>query len=329
MRAILLGLLASVFFATTFVLNRAMELDGGHWIWSAALRYFFMLPFLLLLVLCRRNLGPLLQDLRQRPWLWIKWSTVGFGLFYAPLCFAAAYGPSWLVAGTFQTTIIAGSLLVPLFYELVETPNGPRRQRQKIPFKGLSMSLVILLGIALMQAQQAQDLSLRDLLLGLIPVLLAAFAYPLGNRKMMSHLDGQLDTFQRTLGMTIASLPFWFLLSGIGLTTFEIALPSADQLFQSLVVAISSGVIATLLFFYATDLAKGNPQSLAAVEATQSGAVVFAALGEVLLLSGRLPSVLSLLGILTVMAGMILHSYVSRAATVPKIQPPAKKTPSV
>ncbi len=46
-RLILLGAMAALFFSSTFVLNRAMSLDGGHWVWSASLRYAFMLPILL------------------------------------------------------------------------------------------------------------------------------------------------------------------------------------------------------------------------------------------------------------------------------------------
>lgn len=41
MRAIMLGAVASLFFATTFVWNRAMELSGGSWLYSASLRYLF------------------------------------------------------------------------------------------------------------------------------------------------------------------------------------------------------------------------------------------------------------------------------------------------
>ncbi|ABS22278.1 hypothetical protein Bcer98_2005 [Bacillus cytotoxicus NVH 391-98] len=34
------------FFAFTFILNPAMDLQGGSWIWSASLRYYFMVPLL-------------------------------------------------------------------------------------------------------------------------------------------------------------------------------------------------------------------------------------------------------------------------------------------
>ena len=73
-KAIMLGMVASLFFATTFVLNRAMELGGGYWIWSAALRYFFMVIPLLVLVIWRGNLRGLWQEMGARPLAWLLWS---------------------------------------------------------------------------------------------------------------------------------------------------------------------------------------------------------------------------------------------------------------
>jgi drug/metabolite transporter (DMT)-like permease len=310
-RAIVLGVFASFFFAFTFVLNRAMDLAGGSWVWSSSLRYLFMVPFLLVIVAWRGNLRPLLREMRARPWAWIVWSFVGFGLFYTPLSFAAAYGPGWLIAGTWQITIIAGSLLVPLF-------------GQKIPYKGLAMSLLILAGVALMQLHEAKELTVRELLLGVCPVVIASFAYPLGNRRMMEVTQGRIDAYQRVLGMTLASLPFWLLLSVYGLAT--VGLPSGGQTVQSLVVAVTSGLIATVLFFTATDLAKGSAPQLAAVEATQAGEVVFTVLLEMLLLAAPFPALWSSLGMLLVIVGMILHSYVSHADTKGENKPSGERS---
>jgi drug/metabolite transporter (DMT)-like permease len=296
MRAILLGVVASLFFATTFVLNRAMELSGGSWLYSASLRYLFMVPFLLVIVGMRRGLQPLWEEMKANPWQWGVWSFVGFGLFYAPLCFAAIYSPGWLIAGTWQVTIIAGSLLVPLF-------------GQKIPYKGLLMSLLILAGVGLMQLHVAASVGMKEVLLGIGPIVVAAFAYPLGNRKMMAMTKGRIDAYQRVLGMTLASLPFWVLLAIIGFVTE--GAPSSGQTLQSLLVALSSGIVATVLFFQATDLAKGNAQQLAVVEATQAGEVVFAVMLEMMLLSAPLPGLWSNVGMLLVIFGMVLHSYVS------------------
>ncbi|URT70792.1 DMT family transporter [Cytobacillus firmus] len=309
MKAILLGVCSAFFFAFTFVLNRAMEMDGGSWLWSASLRYFFMIPLLVAIVAFRRNLRPLFIEMKKAPGPWLLWSFVGFGLFYAPLCFAAAYGPGWLIAGTWQITIISGSLLAPFFFVAFQTGNGTVKVRGKIPFRGMMMSVVILLGVAVMQVEHASSISLRDTLLVIIPLIIASFAYPLGNRKMMDVCENRLDAYQRVLGMTIASLPFWFLLSFAALATSGV--PSFSQVTQSGLVALFSGVFATVLFFAATDLVRGNMQKLGAVEATQSLEVLFAVLGEVALLSSPLPSGISLTGMALVIAGMALHSFVS------------------
>lgn len=311
MKAIILGIIASFFFASSFVLNRSMEISGGSWVWSGVLRYLFMLPVLMGLVILRGNFKELAAHMKLRPWSWLIWSSVGFGVFYSLVCFSAAYGPAWLVASTWQITIIAGSLLVPLFYENIVTPSGIKKVKGKIPIKGMLISVFILIGILLIHLQQANQASLRDVLLVIFPVGVAAFAYPLGNRKMMEICGQRLDTYQRVLGMTIASMPFWIILGLYGAVTT--GLPGSSQLLQSLIVAICSGVIATLLFFGATDLTKGDVHKLAAVEATQSGEVVFALMGELLILDGKMPDVNSMIGIALVVIGMILHSYISRS----------------
>ncbi|WP_142829535.1 DMT family transporter [Planococcus soli] len=309
MKPILIGIIAAFFFAFTFVLNATMEADGGSWIWSASLRYIFMIPFLLIIVLSRKNLKPLLKEMSRNKRAWLLWSFVGFGLFYAPLCFAAAYSPGWLIAGTWQITIIAGTLLAPLFLITIHSNKETIQIKGKIPIRGLLVSFIILAGVSLMQLEHVAAVSSATLWFGFVPVIVAAFAYPLGNRKMMDICGGRLDAYQRVLGMTLASLPFWLILSFYGLVT--IGSPTASQSFQTLIVAISSGVIATVLFFKATDLVRGNMQKLGAVEATQSMEVLFALVGEVLFLAIAFPSGLSLLGILLVMLGMMLHSYIS------------------
>jgi hypothetical protein len=310
LRPIILGIFAALFFAFTFVLNQSMEIGGGSWLWSASLRYFFMVPLLMLIVVCRKNLNVVWQELKANPVSWLLWSTVGFGFFYAGICFAGAFGPGWLVAGTWQLTIISGTLLAPLFYEKkIGRDGGIQLSRRKIPFKSLTFSILIVIGVIIMQLEFAVSLSIKDALFCLTPIVIASFAYPLGNRKMMELCKDRLDVFQRVLGMTIASLPFWILLSIIAVLTT--GLPGKQQVGQSAIVAVFSGIVATVLFFAATDLVKDNMVKLGAVEATQSLEILFALVGEVIFLSAHLPSPISFLGICLVMFGMILHSVYS------------------
>ncbi|MCC8047384.1 MAG: multidrug resistance efflux transporter family protein [Clostridiales bacterium] len=291
------GILASFFFAFTFLLNRSMNLAGGYWLWSACLRYLFMLPMLALLLMIRpgNQMRPVLTAIRQCPAPWILWSTVGFGLFYLPLTLASVYGESWLTAASWQITIVAGVLLTPLF-------------GKRIPLKNLTMSAVILIGIVILQLPNISGQTFQNNCAAFLPILIAAFCYPLGNRKMMQLCPPELDSIQRVFGMTLCSTPFWiaaaiaaFLKSGA---------PGSGQILQSLGVALFSGVVATVLFFHATDLVKQNQKMLAAVEATQCGEVLFTLLGGVLVLGDPFPGVVSAFGLLLIVGGMIANSLI-------------------
>ncbi len=307
MKAVWIGVAASFFFASSFVLNRLMEVGGGYWVWSGSLRYLFMVPLLGILVLFRKEWAPVWRELRRQPLKWLLWSTVGFGLFYAPLCASAIFAPAWLTAAGFQFTIVAGMLLSPLFFFTYPSAKGPIRQRGRIPRSALIIALIMLIGIGLMQIEQAQDGG--GSWQGIALIILAAVAYPLGNRKMMEVCDGRLNAFQRTLGMSIASLPFWFVLSLFGWV--QNGAPSGGQIGQSFLVALFSGVVATVLFFGATDQARSHPAQLAAVEATQALEVVFTLLGEWILLGIMLTSVGMWAGMVLVVSGVVVNAWLS------------------
>ncbi len=100
----------------------------------------------------KKLLLPVIEDIKRNPAAWLIWSTVGFGFFYAPLSFASAYGASWLVAGTWQLTIIAGALMSPFFYTTIDG----KKIRNHIPKKFLFVSLIILIGIFLMLSEEAK-----------------------------------------------------------------------------------------------------------------------------------------------------------------------------
>lgn len=298
-KALILGIISSVFFSVTYVVNAAMAQSGGNWMWSASLRYLLLLPMLLVLT-AKQGWMPVFAELKRAPLQWILWSTVGFGIFYAPLAFASAYGPSWMVAGAFQFTMLAGALETPLFLD--EEGN-----RQKIPTKLFPAFAVIIVGIFLLQLEQIQnDPDIGRALLFAIPVLISASAYPLGNRKTMAVCQTPLTTLQRMLAMTIGSLPFWLLLSGIA--TVRVGLPTVTQLAQASIVSVFSGLIATLIFFESTRLVKDHPQRLALVESTQCGEVIFSLVGGILFLHDALPCLFGWLGLLLIVGGMIFNS---------------------
>ena len=266
-----------------------------------------MVPFLIAIVAYRKGLSDTKKEMIAKPTPFFIWSVVAFVLFYAPLTYAAAYSPGWLLAGTWQLTIVAGVLLAPLFTIIIKTKSGEQKTRQKVPAVSLCISLIILVGVVLIQIPHAQSVDIRTLWLGIIPVIVAAFAYPLGNRKMMELLEGRLDTFQRVLGMTLMTMPVWV---GVAIyASVTVGPPSVSQLSQSFIVAVSSGVIATTLFFMATDLARDDQGKLAAVEATQSTELIFAMIGEMIIIGIALPGPIALVGISIIIFGMALHSF--------------------
>ena len=294
-KALFYGLLASAFFAFTFIFNRSMNLGGGYFLWSAVLRYLFMLPVLWCIVQVKGEVKTVITSIRKQPVSWLLWSTVGFGLFYMPLSMASIYGESWFVAATWQITIVAGVLLTPLF-------------GKKIPVKNLLCSVMILFGIFLLQLLHVQSMKTEGMLTALILIIIAGFSYPLGNRKMLQHLPADFTTLQRVFGMTLCSMPFWIICGGYALAIH--GFPGTGQIIQSVVVAVFSGVIATLLFFEATNLVKSNPKQLAVVEATQSGEVLFTLIGGILFLGDSIPSVTGFVGIAIIVLGMIVNSLI-------------------
>ena len=277
-KALILGIVSSVFFSVTYVVNAAMAQSGGYWMWSASLRYLLLLPMLLVLT-AKQGWKPVFAELKRAPVQWILWSSVGFGIFYAPLAFASAYGPSWMVAGAFQFTMLAGALETLLFLD----KDG---NRQKVPTKLFPAFAVIIVGIFLLQLEQIQnDPDIGRALLFAIPVLISASAYPLGNRKTMAVCQTPLTTLQ-----------------------IHVGLPPVTQVAQASIVSVFSGLIATLIFFESTRLVKDHPQRLALVESTQCGEVIFSLLGGILFLHDALPGLYGWLGLLLIIGGMIFNS---------------------
>lgn len=293
-KAIILGISGSFFFAFNFILIRSMNLEGGFYLWTAVLRYFFTLPLMAFLLVRNNGFQKVFKSISQKPARWFLWSTVGFGFFYAPLSAAAIYGESWFTAAVWQFTIVAGVLLTPFF-------------GKRIPLKNLCCSCVIVAGIMIMQASKIKLGVQADWPMLIITMGIAAFSYPLGNRKMMQVIDGDgLTTIQRVFGMTLCSMPFWLVCAVWSYT--QAGLPAASQCFQSFLIALLAGVVATILFFAATDLVSHDPKKLAVIEATQSGEVIFTVIMGVFLLKDNMPNEMAMIGIGIIVAGMVLNS---------------------
>lgn len=302
MLAVAIALLSALFFTVTYVFNRAASVEGGHWAWTASLRYMLTVPMLLAIIHWQGGIAPVWRALRAAPGAWLLWSGVGFVLFYVLLSYAASSGPSWLVAGTFQVTVVAGMLCAPLLY---------RDARARIPRAALAVGVVILAGVLLMQLGHADGALDLDGWIALLCVLGSAFLYPLGNRGLLLHLERtgvELNATQRVLGLTLASQPAWIAL-GVW-ATWETGLPSASQVWLAAGVALSAGVVATILFFQATGMVRDNPTALGATEAMQAAEVLFAVLLGALFLGEAWPRGHALAGAALVIAGIGLFAWV-------------------
>lgn len=301
--AVLIGIVSAFFFSLTFVLNQLMSSSGENWIWSASLRFLFMLPLFGLVILLQRNNGfsKILISIKSNMKKWILWSHVAFALFYIPLCFASTVAPGWLIASMWQITIVSGSLIAPFLEEDLNKKKASKIRRSDLFYFG-----IILFGIGMIEMQQISFRNLNPLLvIAICLMLVSAFSYPLGNRKILkiNNTRAKLNTAERIFAMIICSLPAWIICSIIGY--FQTGFPSTNQIILSSSIALFSGFIATYLFFYATQLAHKNPQNLANVEATQSFEVIFTVILGYLFLGDRIPSYLVIIGIMLVVIGVV------------------------
>ena len=300
--AVGIGLASALFFTMTYVLNRVSANAGGDWAWTATLRYLITLPLLLPLLPWQGGAAPVWRAIRRHPWAWLRCSAIGFGAFYLLLSFAASSGPSWLVAGTFQFTVIAGMLCAPLLYT---------DARRRIPPAGLAVAGVIFAGVLLLQFGYASGALDRGGWIALACLLVAAFAFPLGNRMLLLHLERSgesLNATQRVFGMTLATQPLWLLVAAYA--GFRSGAPAASHVWLAAGVAVCAGVIATILFFQATGMVRENATALGAAEAMQAAEVLFAMLLGVLLLGEAWPRGQALLGALLVICGIGLFAWV-------------------
>ena len=303
LRLILLGILAGAFFSTTFVLNEVMSIAGGHWIWSASLRYLFMIIFLVIILFVQGGFTRLINVVKLFTKYWLFWcvsGSIGFGAFYALICFSADFSPGWVIAATWQFTVVA-SLFVFMFFG------------RTFPKRIWIFSFMIFIGVCFVNLSHIDDFSLQNLLSGGIPVLIAAFCYPLGNQlvweakygttSFVPKIDSLLlnNAFNKVMLLSLGSLPLWIVL----LVVFHPSLPEYSQVINTSLVALFSGVFATTIFLYARNHAQ-NTNELAAVDATQASEVVFALVGSMLLLGSSSLNLISIFGLFMILTGLIL-----------------------
>ncbi|WP_350559267.1 multidrug resistance efflux transporter family protein [Psychrobacter sp. CAL346-MNA-CIBAN-0220] len=178
-KLILLGLLAGALFSSTFILNELMSSAGGHWFWSASLRYIFMWLMITLIITMQHGFGRIkeLATIFREHWgFWCTTGSIGFGIFYTGICYAGDHVAGWVVAATFMFTVVT-SLLVLLAFG------------QRFDKKFIIYALLVFLGVVLVNVSEGLRASnvaatpmAEMLLYGALPALVAAFSYPIGNQ---------------------------------------------------------------------------------------------------------------------------------------------------
>lgn len=303
-KAILLGILGNLFLSAGLVVNSLMATTDSHWAWTASLRYLLLLPMLLIIVLAQRKAKPLMSIFIGNGKMFLIWGNISFGVFYGFLTYASLFGPGWLVAAGFETTILAGLLLSPIIYN---------DHRAKIPANAFILSSVLVVCIMIMQVDRLSTIDdFKAVSESLLFSLVAAFLWPLGNRKLMLAMELkniQLNSFQRVLGMTIGSLPSLILLAIFGF--YEYGFPGKYQLTTSVFAALLSGVVGSVLFYRAIQLVKSNAVALATVEATQVTTIFFTLFAEVFIKGMAWPGFIGISGCVLMIISLIYYSLYS------------------
>lgn len=314
---VIVGLLAAAFFSLTFVVNRSLSLGDGHWVWSASLRYFWTFVFLTILFLIFGRFDQwkgALGIFRTAGLFWVGAGSIGYGVFYAALCFGADHAPGWLVATIWQSTIVFSPFILVAF-------------GKKVPLKAFLFACIIAIGITVTQLSQV-DVSTGSWswAFGVVPILISAVLYPIGSQLIIRARHGEVSRMspsqQRLLDnpmvcillMTLGSMPWWLVLIAVTAPPP----PTADEFIGTAVVAFSSGVVGTSLFLWARNSA-ADSHSVVAVDATQAGEIAFALLLEVFLLGGLWPSLSGWAGILTVSVGLAGFAYFSSKPTISQV----------
>jgi hypothetical protein len=128
---------------------------------------------------------------------------------------------------------------------------------------------------------------------------------------LLLHLERtgeHLNATQRVFGMTLASQPLWCVVAGFA--WHQAGAPPASQLWLAAGVALSAGVVATILFFQATGMVRDNPVALGAAEAMQAAELLFASALGVGFLHEAWPQGIALWGAALVIAGIAAFAWV-------------------
>ncbi len=279
-----------------------MALGGGHWVWTAVLRYLFTIFIVATWLVVSKDFRYLVQVGRvflRYPIFWIVVGSFACGLFYTGIAFSSTYLRGWVVAATWQITVLASPIVMFLF-------------GYRFPKRGFVFSLVVLVGVACINWEFGiENASSNIAMAGIFALVISAFAYPIGNQLLNSAKNGGLayvphiksdvlnNAFAAILLMALGSIPFGAVLLAIT----QPPMPSFDQYVQTFFVALFAGVLATAVFLYARNKTS-KPFMIIAIDTTQSAEVLFALAFELMFINPAVPSVYQIIGVVIVGLGL-------------------------
>ncbi len=302
---LLIGLLSSLFFSATFIINKMISIDGGHWFYSASLRYMYTIFFISILLIGFKGFNffkSVILEYKNNIGFWTLSGTIGFGVFYAMICYAAEFSPAWILVTTWQLTIFASIFVLAFF-------------GNKVSKITIFSTILVLAGITIVNLSHFDVSNISAVLYSAIPVVIAAFAFPLGNQlvwqeKKKRDVAVLNNAFAKVFLLTLGSSPLWVLL----FLFLDVGTPSISQLQNVAMISILSGVIATSLFLYVRSKAN-SASKIMIVDATISAEVMFTLLAEVLFLNAVIPSSLGLIGIAITIFALIFMVYFDKEST--------------
>ncbi len=293
------GILAALFFSFTFALNRANSLDGISWYWAASIRYVFTVLFLSIFIIVFNGFKyykSVINEFFSNLKFWLIAGTIGFGFFYFLLCYSADYSPGWIIATTWQITIICSLFVLWIF-------------GQKLSKKIWIYSVLIFSGVTLVNFSHFDFDNLDAFILGFFPVLIAAFCYPFGNQLVWEkkkkriekgeNLDILNNGLVKAFLLVLGSTPLWIVLFFFA----EKAPVTVYQVSNIAIISLFSGVFATSLFLYARNKANTSTKIMV-VDSAQSLEVIFTLFAEVIFLSGLFPNSIGIIGIAVTFTGL-------------------------
>lgn len=303
-RIVLYGLIAALFFSSTFAINRWLNVEqGGHWYWTATLRYVYVFIFLSIILIISKGYSAYKETIRcffAYFYFWIIAGGVGFGLFYLFLCYAASFSPGWVLATTWQLTI----LMTPVIIFFL----GYKVSRLALFYLMIMFTGVLLVNIG--EFNSLFSINIKSIL----PILLAAICYPLGNtlckyacegkfeKINISHWSISKNTFSQILLMTLGAFPV-LLISGLFILP---PAPTYTQVYSTAFIALSTGIVATSLLYKARQFAGNDTFALAAADGTQAAEPPLSLFWEVLIFGGILPTLKGVSGLILVICGIFM-----------------------